>query len=79
MRQMAARPEARDCFAWIALNFAVDRPRSADVSGFSPASRPSLDGLVGPFESTGDIPALLVALTRTPAFLQATGAVEATP
>ena len=79
MRQMAARAEARDCFAWVALNFAVERPRTADVSGFSPASRPSLDGLVGAFESTGDIPALLVALTRTPAFLQASGAVEATP
>jgi len=79
MRQMAARPEARDCFAWIALNFAVNHPASADVAGFSVALRPSLDELAGAFEETGDIRALLVAIARTPGFLQSAGPVEGTP
>lgn len=72
MRQIAARPEARDCFAWIALNFAVDRPASPEVNTFSIGLRPSLAVVTPAFEASGDIRALLVAIVQTPGFLQAT-------
>jgi len=77
MRQIAARPEARDCFAWIALNFAVNRPSSPEVNTLSIGLRSSLDTLAPPFEASGDIRALLVAIVETPGFLQATAPVSA--
>jgi hypothetical protein len=77
MRQMSGRPEAMACFAWIALNFAVDRPKSAEVNTFSNALRPSLDGLAAAFEASGgDIQGVLVEIVRTPAFLQATSPID---
>ena len=71
LRQLQALPEARECFAWIALNFAVVRPTSSETTSFSSALEPSLTGLAADFESSdGDIRALMVNIVRTPAFLQ---------
>jgi hypothetical protein len=73
VRQLAALPEARECFAWIMLNFGVARPASSEVMTFSSSLEPSLTGLAAEFEANdGDIRELMVAVVRTPGFLQST-------
>lgn len=71
MRQLQALPEARECFAWIVLNFAVARPASSETMSFSSALEPSLPELASDFEgSDGDIRVLMTNVVRTPVFLQ---------
>ena len=71
LRQLQALPEARECFAWTVLNFAVSRPASSDSMSFSAAFEPSLAALATTFASSdGDIRQLMVDVVRTPAFLQ---------
>jgi hypothetical protein len=77
IRQLTTRPETRTCFAWLWLNFAVDRPRSSEVVSFSQALEPSLPSAAADFEASGgDIKELLVAIVRTPAFLQTATPIE---
>jgi len=76
LRQLQALPEARECFAWIVLNFAVSRPSSSDPTSFASALEPSLPPLATAFQaSDGDIRQLMAGVVRTPGFLQTTAPV----